>query len=67
MMFNGNEKSYIKQDIIDNISPINKEQTQIFLTQLKNTVCKIYENNKEKGTGFLCKIPYFDQFKLLQF
>ena len=65
MMFNGNEKSYIKQENINDISPINKEQTKIILTQLENTVCKIYENNKEKGTGFLCKIPYLNQFKLL--
>jgi V8-like Glu-specific endopeptidase len=35
---------------------VNIQRTETILHQLKNCVCKIY--NKEKGTGFFCKITY---------
>lgn len=35
--------------------------TEIILNQLKNSVCKIY-NQKETGSGFFCKIPSDNKF-----
>ena len=32
---------------------------------MKNCICKIYNNNGSKGTGFFCKIPFPDQNNLL--
>ena len=43
---------------------INIEQTKQILWQLQNNICKIYSGSGN-GTGFFCKIPYPDQFKLL--
>ena len=37
----------------------------MILSQLEKNICKIYEANGNKGTGFLCKITYPDQFNLL--
>ena len=45
--------------------PLTSVQTKIILSQLEQYVCKIYQKNDKKGTGFMCKIPYPDQFKLL--
>ena len=33
--------------------------------QMNNSVCKIIRKDNKNGTGFLCKIPYPDQFNLL--
>ena len=60
-----NDKSYINEEYIGNIAPITKDQLQIFMYQLEKYVCKIIGTNKKKATGFLCKIPYPDQFRLL--
>ena len=60
-----NDKSYINEEYIGNIAPITKDQLKIFLHQLEKYVCKIIGTNKKKATGFLCKIPYPDQFRLL--
>ena len=43
---------------------INIEQTKQIIWQLQNNICKIYSDSGN-GTGFFCKIPYPDQFKLL--
>ena len=45
--------------------PISFENTEKILFQMKNCICKIHKNNGEKGTGFFCKIPYTNQYKLL--
>ena len=37
--------------------PFSIEETEEILEQMKNSICKIYNNNK-KGSGFFCKIPY---------
>lgn len=58
-------KSYINEDYSGNVAPITKDQSKILLSQLEKCVCKIFETNGNKGTGFLCKIPYPNQFSLL--
>ena len=45
--------------------PLTSAQTKNILLQLEKYVCKIYQKNDKKGTGFMCKIPHPDQFKLL--
>ena len=47
------------------IKPIPKRLNKIINSQLEVNVCKIYINENERGTGFLCKIPFPDEFKLL--
>ena len=62
---NEKEKTYINEDFKGRASPISREQAKIIFSQLEKNVCKIYEINGNTATGFLCKIPYPDQFKLL--
>ena len=38
---------------------ISLEGTEEIVKQMKNKVCKIYIGENIKGTGFFCKIPYF--------
>ena len=38
--------------------PITIEGTKIILNQLENCICKIFNPNGEKGTGFFCIINY---------
>ena len=38
--------------------PITLESTEIILSQMKSSVCKIYLDNGNKGTGFFYKIPF---------
>ena len=50
-----------KESYIENYPiPITIEGTQLILKQMENTICKIYKNNGDKGTGFFCYIPYKD-------
>ena len=36
--------------------PISIKGTETIITQMKNGICKIYNKNGIKGTGFFCKI-----------
>ena len=54
----------IEQKEID-VKPIPKRITKIIDSQLELSVCKIYINENECATGFLCKIPFPDEFNLL--
>ena len=38
--------------------PVSIEGTKRILFQMENCICKIYLDNGEIGTGFLCKIPF---------
>ena len=49
------QKLYINGDSAGNAPPISKSQTLMILSQLEKNICKIYEANGNKGTGFLCK------------
>ena len=60
-----NDKCYINEEFVGNVAPITKDQSKTLLSQLEKYVCKIYETNGNKATGFLCKVPYPDQFRLL--
>ena len=46
-------------------NPINIEGTEKILFQMKNCICKIINNEGNKGTGFFCIIPIND--KLMPF
>ena len=59
------ENGDINEDYAGNAAPISKEQTKKILSQLENHICKIYEIEGKKATGFFCKIPFPDQFNLL--
>ena len=39
-------------------SPITIEGTENILYQMKNSICKIINNDGYNGTGFFCRIPY---------
>ncbi len=54
----------IEQKEID-VKPIPNRITKIINSQLELSVCKIYINENEYATGFLCKIPFPDEFNLL--
>ena len=60
-----NDKCYINEEFVGNVAPITKDQSKTLLSQLEKYVCKIYQTNGNKATGFLCKVPYPDQFRLL--
>ena len=54
--------SFIKEKLIESSPrPVSIETTEKILSQMKNSICKIYKCN---GTGFFCKIP-FKNFKAL--
>ena len=53
-MEDNKKETIIKKEIIE---PASLEVTENILHQMKNCVCKIYNNGK-KGTGFFTKIPY---------
>ena len=44
---------------------VSLKGTETILDQMKEKVCKISIGNGIKGTGFFCKIPYFDDNQLL--
>ena len=61
--------SSINSDIIDdniiNEKSLNNINHEMIENQLNNNICKIYINDKEKGIGFLCIIPFPDKLNLL--
>ena len=40
--------------------PISLKSTKNIIEQMENNVCKIKLLDGSKGTGFLCKIPYYN-------
>ena len=59
-----NKRKYKKQKIFG-VKPIPKRITKIINSQLERSICKIYINENELGSGFLCKIPFPNEFNLL--
>ncbi len=54
-----------KEELIkEQHNPISIEGAKIILSQMKNSICKIYLKNDKIGIRFLCKIPFHN--KLLQ-
>ena len=41
--------------------PITLENTEIIISQMQKSICKIYMDNGAKGTGFFCRVPYPDK------
>ena len=63
-MYNNNINSTYSQ-YTGGLPPLSKTQNKMILSQLEKTVCKIHKVNGMTATGFLCKIPFPDQFSLL--
>ena len=61
----GSSSKKYKEEKIMEVKPIPNRITKIINSQLERSVCKIYINKNECGTGFLCKIPFPDEFRLL--
>ena len=57
--------NFINQVNRGNIPPLGATENKLILSQLEKCICNIEKLDGIKGTGFLCKIPYPDQFKLL--
>ena len=49
------EKLYKEQPI-----PVSIKGTKKIVFQMENCMCKIYLNNSGIGTGFFCKIPFYN-------
>ena len=70
----GNEKNNNNNNINNNykkdnvpagcVEPISREANRIIDNKLESYICKI-QTSKCLGTGFLCKIPYPNEFNLL--
>ena len=63
-MGNSSLQSYEPEKII-NINPISRQTNRIIDNQLEKYLCKVYGSKENKGSGFLCKIPFPDEFHLL--
>ena len=38
--------------------PVSLKATEKIIDQMNNGICRIYNNNNKKGTGFFVRIPY---------
>ena len=63
-MYNANISSTYSQ-YTGGLPPLSKTQNKMILSQLEKTVCKIHKLDGTTATGFLCKIPFPDHFRLL--
>ena len=57
-------QSYEPEKIL-NTNPISRQTNRIIDNQLEKYLCKVYDSKENKGSGFLCKIPFPDEFHLL--
>ena len=57
--------STINKQYMGGLPPLSTTQNKVILSQLERCVCKIHKIDGVKATGFLCKIPFSDKFKLL--
>ena len=48
-----------------NTNPISRQTNKIIDNQLEKYLCKVYDSKGNNGSGFLCKIPFPDDFHLL--
>ena len=54
-----------KQEKILNTNPISRQTNRIIDNQLEKYLCQVYDSKDNKGSGFVCKIPFPDEFHLL--
>ena len=61
------EDKYYKEEKIlkGQMRPVTRETYKIIDEQMEKYICKIYGDHDKFGTGFLCKIPFPDEFKLI--
>ena len=57
--------STINKQYMGGLPPLSTTQNKVILSQLEKCICKIHKLDGVKATGFLCKIPFSDKFKLL--
>ena len=57
----------INSNIKDYLTPISIEGIETIANQMKKSICKIYKEDGVKGTGFFCKIKYFNKKDYLYF
>ena len=58
-----NNENIFKKTYIENSNiPISILETENILFQMKNNICKIINQNDEKGTGFFIKINYQNNY-----
>lgn len=58
----------IKEKLIEDYPiPITAEGTDIILSQMRKSICKIYMDNGIKGTGFFCRTTSPDKNNLVKF
>ena len=56
---------YEEKILIGQMKPVSREAYKIIDNQMEKYICKIYGINENIGTGFFCKIPFPDEFKLI--
>ena len=49
-----------ERKIKDYPEAVTLKSTKIILKQMEKNICKILINDRSKGTGFFCKIPFPD-------
>ena len=57
---NSSRNTIIEKYLEDYPIPVTLRSTETIVWQMKSSICKIYLNNGNKGTGFFCKIPFPD-------
>ena len=63
---NINRNNLEKELKMNNFGKLDKyEEEALIQKQMEESICKISKNNKNKGTGFFCKIPFPDYKHLL--
>ena len=61
-----NKHNYIKEKLLSNHPyPIPLEAMKVIIEQMENCICRIFEKDIFRGTGFFCKIPFPDTLNLL--
>ena len=60
------KKLYYEEKILKGqMKPVSRDAYKIIDNQMDKFICKIYGINEKVGTGFFCKIPFPDEFKLI--
>ena len=64
-MGSGSLKVIEEKDIDNNSISIPTSALKVILDLADKYICKIQKDNKEKGTGFFCAIPFPDKYQRL--
>ena len=67
-MKESNKSEIIEEKSINNaLNSVSIEGMEKIINQMKNSICKIYLNDGNTGTGFFCLIPYIIKSKNIPF